>query len=109
MGLLPSVRPWQSDDPRHHPLLREPLRATILTIGSRTCSTPTGRIDTDRKVALRVMDLVDAVLRAPFAGIGKPEPLKALGAWSRRLTQEHRLVYVVHDDRIVFVQARYHY
>lgn len=68
-------------------------------------------VDTSRKTALRVMDLVDAVLRDPFAGAGKPEPLKGLGAdtWSRRITEEHRLVYVVLDDRIVFVQARYHY
>ena len=50
-------------------------------------------------------------MREPFTGIGKPEPLKYLGAgvWSRRITQEHRLVYVVTDDRIDFAQARYHY
>ena len=68
-------------------------------------------VDTNRKTALRVMDLIDAVLRDPFAGIGKPEPLKGLGTdtWSRRITEEHRLVYVVFEDRVVFVQARYHY
>lgn len=51
------------------------------------------------------------VMRTPFTGTGKPEPLKALGAnvWSRRITQEHRLVYTVYDDRIDFLQARYHY
>lgn len=66
---------------------------------------------TDRRAAIRVLDLVEAVLREPFAGIGKPEPLKywAAGAWSRRLTQEHRVVYLVSDDRIDFLQARYHY
>lgn len=65
----------------------------------------------DRKTALRVIRLVEAVLRDPFAGIGKPEALKFLapGAWSRRITQEHRLVYLVRDDRIDFLQARYHY
>ncbi len=65
----------------------------------------------DRKVALRVLDLVDAVLREPFRGIGKPEPLKHLGSgvWSRRLTREHRVVYVVGDDRVDFLQCRYHY
>jgi toxin YoeB len=65
----------------------------------------------DRKVALRVFDLVDAILRDPFAGIGKPEHLKYLApnTWSRRITQEHRLVYLVRDDRIDFLQARYHY
>jgi len=57
------------------------------------------------------MDLIDAVLRDPFGGIGKPEPLKGLGAntWSRRITEEHRLVYVVFEDHVVFIQARYHY
>ena len=68
-------------------------------------------VETDRRVALRALDLVEAVLRDPFQGIGKPEPLKYLtaGAWSRRLTQEHRLVYLVRQDRIDFLQARYHY
>ena len=68
-------------------------------------------VEIDRKVALRALDLVEAVLRDPFSGIGKPEPLKHLlaGAWSRRLTQEHRIVYLVSDDRINFLPARYHY
>ena len=65
----------------------------------------------DRKIALRVLRLVEAVVRDPFDGIGKPEPLRAIGAgvWSRRITQEHRLVYFVRDDRIDFLQCRYHY
>jgi toxin YoeB len=68
-------------------------------------------VEVDRNVALRALALVEAILRDPFAGIGKPEPLKYLGAgvWSRRLTQEHRIVYLVSDDRIDFLQARYHY
>jgi toxin YoeB len=68
-------------------------------------------VETDRKLALRALDLIEVVLRNPFAGIGKPEPLKYLapGAWSRRLTQEHRIVYLVRDDRIDFLQARYHH
>lgn len=68
-------------------------------------------VDTNRKTALRVLTLIEAVLRDPFAGTGKPEPLKGLtpNTWSRRITDEHRLVYVVFDDRVVFVQARYHY
>lgn len=68
-------------------------------------------VETDRKTALRALTLVEAILREPFTGIGKPEPLKHLasGAWSRRLTQEHRIVYLVTDDRIDFLQARYHY
>ena len=68
-------------------------------------------IETDRKVALRVLDLMAAILANPFEGIGKPEPLKheLAGCWSRRITQEHRLVYRVIADRIEYVQARYHY
>lgn len=65
----------------------------------------------DRKITLRVLDLVEAVMRDPFAGIGKPEPLKFVlsGCWSRRITEEHRLVYRVSENRIDFLQARYHY
>jgi toxin YoeB len=79
-----------------HPEFREDLRYWV---------------ETDRRVALRALDLVEAVMRDPFVGIGKPEPLKylAAGAWSRRLTQEHRIVYLVSNDRIQFLQARYHY
>lgn len=68
-------------------------------------------VETDRRLAIRAFDLIEAILRDPFEGIGKPEPLKYLspGAWSRRLTQEHRIVYLVRDDQIDFLQARYHY
>ena len=68
-------------------------------------------IETDRKIALRVLDLMAAILADPFDGIGKPEPLKheLAGCWSRRITQEHRLVYRVIADRIEYVQALYHY
>jgi len=68
-------------------------------------------IEADRKIALRVFELIEAVLRDPFGGIGKPEPLKYLlaGCWSRRITQEHRLVYKVGERRIDFRQARYRY
>jgi toxin YoeB len=68
-------------------------------------------VDTDRRIALRAFDLIEAILRDPFSGMGKPEPLKywAAGAWSRRLTEEDRIVYLVSDDRIDFLQARYHY
>ena len=68
-------------------------------------------VETDRRVALRILELAEAVLRDPFAGIGKPEPLKYIltGCWSRRITQEHRLVYRVTAQRIDFLQARYHY
>ena len=68
-------------------------------------------METERKVALRAFDLIEAIMTDPFRGIGKPEPLKyaLAGAWSRRLTQEHRVVYLVRNDRIDFLQARYHY
>jgi len=62
-------------------------------------------VEVDRKTALRAFALIEAVMRDPFVGIGKPEPLKYLspGVWSRRLT------HLVSDDRIDFLQARYHY
>ncbi len=70
-------------------------------------------VETDPRVARKVLDLVRACLRDPFTGLGKPEPLKALGSdvWSRprRITQPDRLVYVVYDGRVDFLQARYHY
>lgn len=68
-------------------------------------------VKNDRKTALRVIKLIEDILRDPFDGIGKPEPLKYLapGTWSRRITQEHRIVYLVRDERIDFLQARYHY
>lgn len=68
-------------------------------------------VETDRRTSIKIFNLIQAILRDPFEGIGKPEPLKYLGAatWSRRITQEHRLVYVVGDSRIDFIQARYHY
>ena len=68
-------------------------------------------IETDRKTALRVLDLMAAILADPYKGIGKPEPLKFVlaGCWSRRITQEHRLVYRMIADRVEYVQACYHY
>ncbi len=79
-----------------HPEFREDLRYWV---------------ETDRKVALRAFDLIEAIMHDPFDGIGKPEPLKYLApnTWSRRLTLEHRIVYLVSKDRIDFLQARYHY
>ena len=79
-----------------HPEFREDLRYWVKT---------------ERNTALRILDLVEATLRNPFEGVGKPEPLRHVlaGCWSRRITQEHRLVYRVADERIDFLQARYHY
>lgn len=67
--------------------------------------------ENDRKSLLKVLDLMEAIAREPFSGLGKPEPLKhkAPGTWSRRISKEHRVLYRVLDDRISFLQARYHY
>jgi toxin YoeB len=65
----------------------------------------------DKKVHGRIIDLIKDTLRTPFSGIGKPEPLKheLKGLWSRRITDEHRLVYKVTEEEIVIVSCRYHY
>jgi toxin YoeB len=65
----------------------------------------------DRQVLKRINRLIDDTLRDPFEGIGKPEPLKygIPNGWSRRITDEHRLVYLVLDNDLVILQARYHY
>lgn len=68
-------------------------------------------VEHERRVALRLLALVEATMRDPFTGLGKPEPLKHLGGgvWSRRLTQEHRLIYIVSAADVQFLKARYHY
>ncbi len=68
-------------------------------------------VRTDRKVARRLLRVVRETLREPHAGIGKPEPLRGelSGLWSRRLTQEHRVVYDVTASSVRFLQGRFHY
>jgi toxin YoeB len=68
-------------------------------------------IDHDRKIAKRIVRLNADIERNPYEGIGKPEPLKhdLSGFWSRRITDEHRLVYAVEGDQILIAQTRYHY
>ncbi|MFB2976151.1 Txe/YoeB family addiction module toxin [Microseira sp. BLCC-F43] len=68
-------------------------------------------VETNRKTALRLLSIVEDIRRNPFEGTGKPERLKYQDAdvWSRRLTQTDRIVYLVSEDRIEFLQARYHY
>jgi len=68
-------------------------------------------VKTDRKKALRIIKLIEAVQRQPFAGMGKPEPLRheLAGCWSRRIDGEHRLVYQVLEDKIRILACRYHY
>jgi toxin YoeB len=71
--------------------------------------------DQDMKMLRRINELIRDTLRHPFEGIGKPEPLKGTlkGMWSRRITQEHRIVYAVvgtgRDQTLVILQCRYHY
>jgi toxin YoeB len=66
---------------------------------------------TDRRLYQRIVSLIMDILRHPFSGLGKPEPLKyeLRGYWSRRITDEHRLVYKVDDEAITIIACRYHY
>jgi toxin YoeB len=68
-------------------------------------------LQTDKKVLKRINELIKDTLRSPYDGIGKPEPLKQAlsGYWSRRITEEHRMVYRQVDSGIVLIQLRYHY
>jgi toxin YoeB len=68
-------------------------------------------LSSDRKTARRIVRLIAEIQRDPFSGIGKPEPLKGelSGYWSRRITDEHRLVYRVDDKEVKVLKARYHY
>ncbi|NJM66207.1 MAG: Txe/YoeB family addiction module toxin [Acaryochloris sp. RU_4_1] len=70
-----------------------------------------GSAKTQPRLWERLWDLIESILQDPFSGIGKPETLKHLGSnlWSRRINLEHRLVYRVEQNRILFLQARYHY
>lgn len=65
----------------------------------------------DKKKFKRLIKVIENIIRTPFQGIGKPEPLKKnlKGLWSRRLDIEHRIVYIVEDNKIVILQCRYHY
>jgi toxin YoeB len=82
----------------------------LLVFNYRFIEDLTHWVRTDPRTALRVLSLVDAIRRDPTTGIGKPERLRTLPhTWSRRITQEHRLVYIVRGERIDFLQARYHY
>lgn len=65
----------------------------------------------DKKIYQRIVDLIKDILRQPFTGIGKPEPLKheLKGYWSRRINDEHRLVYKISDKAITIISCKYHY
>jgi toxin YoeB len=68
-------------------------------------------LQTDKSTLKRINLLIKECMRTPYSGIGKPEPLKfdLTGTWSRRINQEHRLVYKVEEDKIIILQCRYHY
>jgi toxin YoeB len=68
-------------------------------------------IETDKKMLKRINQLISAIDRTPYEGIGKPEPLKAnlQGYWSRRINTEHRILYAVEKNQIVFISFRFHY
>jgi len=65
----------------------------------------------DKRMVRKINELIKAIKRTPFEGVGKPEPLKydLAGYWSRRIDQEHRLVYQVIDDELLVYACRYHY
>jgi toxin YoeB len=89
-----------SSDEERQAILRAAFRADL-----------TYWIQTEPRIALKIMQLVDAILRNPFTGMGKPEPLRHTwaGAWSRRITGEHRIVYEVNPRGVLFNLARGHY
>lgn len=68
-------------------------------------------LKTDKKLADRILSLLEEIRRTPFEGTGKPEPLRfqLAGCWSRRIDREHRLVYQVEENEIVVIACRYHY
>jgi len=68
-------------------------------------------VRTNPKIAIRIGELITDIFRDPFKGIGKPEPLKYQhqGYWSRRITDEHRLVYKVTPDSIIITSCKFHY
>ncbi|HEV2853680.1 MAG TPA: Txe/YoeB family addiction module toxin [Thermoanaerobaculia bacterium] len=67
--------------------------------------------ETDRRLVNRIHQLIRDIQREPFSGIGKPEPLRHAfqGYWSRRINDEHRIVYKIEDDSVLIAQLRYHY
>jgi toxin YoeB len=88
---------------------RQPRRAVLI---SEDCLDDLEHwAETDRAVHRRLLRIIRETLRDPFAGIGKPEPLRfeLQGCWSRRLTDEDRVVYVVGDEHVQFLSARKHY
>ena len=68
-------------------------------------------LQTDKATLKKINQLIKECIRTPYGGIGKPEPLKfdLTGTWSRRINQEHRLVYKIENENLIILQCRYHY
>jgi toxin YoeB len=98
-------------EPLPAPAARQDRPERDLVIGDQFQRDLEHWVRVEPRMALRVLDLMEDVKRSPFEGKGKPEPLKhnLQGMWSRRITDEHRLVYEVLPDRVTFVSARFHY
>lgn len=92
-------------------LLRSPENVRRLVFSEHAWEDYLYRQKTDRKILQRINALIHDIQRNPFDGVGKPEPLKCAlsGYWSRRITDEHRLVYKVEGDALLLAQLRYHY
>lgn len=82
-----------------------------LELSSRAWEDMQHWLATNPKLLARIFDLIEAVRRDPFRGIGKPEPLKHRfkGMWSRRINGEHRLIYQVEVGTLLIIACRYHY
>ncbi|MBE9008755.1 Txe/YoeB family addiction module toxin [Pseudanabaenaceae cyanobacterium LEGE 13415] len=107
---LSKKKSFQPDEqPGHSEQSNESQRSLVFDV--RFLEDLTVWVETNRKIALRLLALVEEVGRTPFEGTGKPERLKYQSAnvWSRRLTEKDRVVYLIENDRIEFLQARYHY
>jgi len=83
----------------------------IISFRSKAFDDFTNWATVDKKVCKKIKDLIDDIERDPFQGIGKPEPLKhqLAGFWSRRITDEHRLIYRVREQSIEIISCKYHY
>lgn len=82
-----------------------------LTLGPNALEDLQYWVKHDRRKAENILNLLEVISKSPFTGIGKPEPLKHLfsGCWSRRIDEEHRLIYRLDEDEIVILSCKYHY
>ncbi len=83
----------------------------IISFTERSWSEYNSWQEADKKIFAKIQKLIKEVLRSPFSGTGKPEPLKnnLSGYWSRRITHEHRLVYKVENNQLIIISLKFHY